>query len=122
MAAVFRENKNIRQISERGAIRNGASKSHLLLSCECTEAKRVADAFLNYGSRNVASPIRRAEEVVDEVDVKTRRVGGDFVTCGHVLIVAQILNLRYSGRSQAGNLTLDSFNYRFGLLLGQMWS
>src|SRR5205814_9857678 len=87
-AAMGRNDKNIGEIGERRPIRDGASKTDLPAFGKGAETKRIANAFFDNGSRNIASPIGGAEKVVDQINVQASNVGGDFVTCWHKVVPA----------------------------------
>ena len=76
---VFRNDEDIGNVGKRGTIRDHPAKANLLAAAERAEAEGVLDEFLHHSPGNILRPRGRTQETVDQINVESPMVGGDFI-------------------------------------------
>ena len=77
---MFRQDKDIRQISKCGVISYHPAKADLLNRGICAKAQRIVDRLFNQRTRNILGPIRVRQKTMNHFKIQTRAIRRDLVT------------------------------------------
>src|SRR6266702_3958811 len=77
--AMLWHDKNIRHVGDGGEIRNNSGKANLSPTEKRTKAKRMLDRPLDDSSRDALRPVGGAQKIVNQPDIQTAAVGGNFI-------------------------------------------